>query len=612
MAKFEEKEYNTSSFDFKLWKNIFLLMKDQFNELYKLAFYCIGISLCECAFPYFYKLAIDNFATNYENINYLKYFVIIFLINIILSGLFCYLFLHQAGKIEMEYGYSIRKKCFDKLMNLSFSYYDVTPSGWIVARVSNDVARLAEIVSWSFLDVCYGMVKMLAIAIVMLVINTKLAMIIIIIMPFILLTSIYFQNKILKHSRAIRKVNSKITNDYNEGITGAKTTKTLNLEHQNFEEFKQDTINMKDASIKSGIITSIYMPSIVAFSALCSALIMYFGGNAVIMKTIEFGTLVMFVQYITEFFDPIRQLARIISDLQMAQAAGERVLSLLDTNSDIQDSEEVIAKYGDIMHPIKENYETIEGNISFKNVKFYYNPNEIILDNFNLDVQSKQTIALVGETGSGKSTIINLLCRFYEPVEGSIEIDGVDYRKRSIGWLHENIGYVLQAPHLFNGSILDNILYGNSNATIEDVKEVCHMLHADSFIEKMEKGYDSEVGEQGNLLSTGQKQLISFARALVRKPKIFVLDEATSSIDTQTEAIIQFAIDNIMKQHTCFIVAHRLSTIVNADRILVISKGKIIESGNHHELMKLHGQYYRLYTNQFNEDIANSWNMVHE
>ena len=318
----------------------------------------------------------------------------------------------------------------------------------------------------------------------------------------------------------------------------------------------------------------------------------------------------MFVQYITEFFDPIRQLARIISDLQMAQAAGERVLSLLDTDSDIADSEEVIAKYGDIMHPKKENYESIEGNVSFKHVKFYYNPNEIILDDFNLDVHNKQTIALVGETGSGKSTIINLLCRFYEPVEGSIEIDGVDYRKRSIGYLHDNIGYVLQAPHLFSGSIKDNILYGNTNATMEDVKEVCHMLNADSFIEKMENGYDSEVGEQGNLLSTGQKQLISFARALVRKPKIFVLDEATSSIDTQTEAIIQYAIDNIMKQHTCFIVAHRLSTIVNADRILVISKGKIIESGNHMQLMKLKGQYYRLYTNQFNEDIANKWDIA--
>lgn len=610
MAKFEEKEYNTSSFDLNLWKNIFLLMKDQFKELYKLAFYCVGISLCECAFPYFYKLAIDSFATNYANIDNLKYFVIIFIINIILSGLFCYLFLHQAGKIEMEYAYDIRKKCFDKLMNLSFSYYDVTPSGWIVARVSNDIARLAEIVSWSFLDVCYGVVKMVAIALVMLVINAKLAMIIIVIMPFILLTSIYFQNRILKHSREIRKINSKITNDYNEGITGAKTTKTLNLEHQNFEAFKADTLSMKESSIRSGIITSIYMPTIVAFSALCSALIMYYGGNAVIMKTIEFGTLVMFVQYITEFFDPIRQLARIISDLQMAQAAGERVLSLLDTDSDIADSEEVIAKYGDIMHPKKENYESIEGNVSFKHVKFYYNPNEIILDDFNLDVHNKQTIALVGETGSGKSTIINLLCRFYEPVEGSIEIDGVDYRKRSIGYLHDNIGYVLQAPHLFSGSIKDNILYGNTNATMEDVKEVCHMLNADSFIEKMENGYDSEVGEQGNLLSTGQKQLISFARALVRKPKIFVLDEATSSIDTQTEAIIQYAIDNIMKQHTCFIVAHRLSTIVNADRILVISKGKIIESGNHMQLMKLKGQYYRLYTNQFNEDIANKWDIA--
>ena len=510
----------------------------------------------------------------------------------------------------MEYAYDIRKKCFDKLMNLSFSYYDVTPSGWIVARVSNDIARLAEIVSWSFLDVCYGVVKMVAIALVMLVINAKLAMIIIVIMPFILLTSIYFQNRILKHSREIRKINSKITNDYNEGITGAKTTKTLNLEHQNFEAFKADTLSMKESSIRSGIITSIYMPTIVAFSALCSALIMYYGGNAVIMKAIEFGTLVMFVQYITEFFDPIRQLARIISDLQMAQAAGERVLSLLDTDSDIADSEEVIAKYGDIMHPKKENYESIEGNVSFKHVKFYYNPNEIILDDFNLDVHNKQTIALVGETGSGKSTIINLLCRFYEPVEGSIEIDGVDYRKRSIGYLHDNIGYVLQAPHLFSGSIKDNILYGNTNATMEDVKEVCHMLNADSFIEKMENGYDSEVGEQGNLLSTGQKQLISFARALVRKPKIFVLDEATSSIDTQTEAIIQYAIDNIMKQHTCFIVAHRLSTIVNADRILVISKGKIIESGNHMQLMKLKGQYYRLYTNQFNEDIANKWDVA--
>ena len=341
-----------------------------------------------------------------------------------------------------------------------------------------------------------------------------------------------------------------------------------------------------------------------------TAIALYAGGSTVLAPTIfgasmTIGVLSSFISYTTNMFDPIQQLAGILAELQSAQASAERVISLIETKSDITDSDEIVAKYGDCFDPKRENWEDISGEVEFRNVSFAYKEGEKVLSDFNLHVRQGENIALVGETGAGKSTIVNLVCRFYEPTEGEILIDGTDYRERSQLWLQSRLGYVLQTPHLFSGTIRDNIRYGRRDATDDEVKQAAKMVHADSFIEELSNGYDTEVGEGGVMLSTGQKQLISFARVILADPKIFVLDEATSSIDTETEMLIQDAIKTVLKNRTSFIVAHRLSTIRNADRILVIRGGRITEMGTHNELLKLKGYYYNLYTTQFAETGTN-------
>jgi ATP-binding cassette subfamily B protein len=383
---------------------------------------------------------------------------------------------------------------------------------------------------------------------------------------------------------------------------GAKTTKTLVREERNLEEFEGLTGEMRSSSIRVAIFSSIFYPIVAALGGVGTALALWFGGKMVVSTAITYGTLVAFVTYTIQFFEPIGQIARIFAELQSAQASAERVLSMISTPLEIEDRPDVIDAYGDAFQPNLENWEPIKGDVTFRNVSFSYKEGEKVLRDFNLKVKAGETIALVGETGSGKSTIVNLICRFYEPTEGQILIDGTDYRERSQLWLQSNLGYVLQTPHLFSGTVRDNIRYGRLDATDQEIEEAAKLVNADNFISKLEKGYDTEVGEGGNRLSTGQKQLISFARAVVANPKLFVLDEATSSIDTETEQIIQKAISNVLEGRTSFIIAHRLSTIRSADRILVIVDGKVIEEGNHHQLLNKRGYYYRLYTNQFMEE----------
>ena len=446
---------------------------------------------------------------------------------------------------------------------------------------------------------------MTGITIVMLITNWQMALLILMVIPVLWYISVYFQTRILKTYRDVRKVNSKITGAFSEGISGAKTTKTMAIEDLNLDEFKALTGEMRQRSIKAAVLSALFMPLVTGLGAISTAGILVVGGQQVLLGAIQFGTLMLFTQYASQFFEPLRQIARLLAELQMAQASAERVLSLINSEADIVDKPHVVEKYGTILHPIKENYPVMEGEVEFRDVTFHYNPQEPVLTNFNLKVRRGQTVALVGETGSGKSTIVNLLCRFYQPVEGQILIDGVDITERSIGWLHSNLGYVLQAPHLFSGTVAENIRYGRLEATDEEVEAAAKMVNAHNFITKLEQGYLSDVGEGGSRLSTGEKQLVSFARAVLADPAIFVLDEATSSIDTETEQIIQHAIDTLLVNRTSFVIAHRLSTIVSADIILVIKKGKIVEQGTHGELLKLKGSYYRLYTNQFQEDLQN-------
>jgi ATP-binding cassette, subfamily B, bacterial len=386
---------------------------------------------------------------------------------------------------------------------------------------------------------------------------------------------------------------------------GAETIKTLVREKESLNEFKDLTAEMRKYSVRSAAMSSIYTPVVILLGSIGTAAIIWRGGHNVATGPLSYGTLVAFLSYATQFFEPVKQFARIFSEVQYAQASAERVLTLIETKVAIKDSEKVISKYGHYTNPDTDKWPDLKGDIEFRDVSFSYNNGENILEGFNLKVQAGETIAIVGETGSGKTTIVNLACRFYEPTAGSILIDGKDYRERPLLWLYSNLGYVLQEPHLFSGTVKENIMYTRSDASLDEVVTAARLVNAHDFISKLEKGYDTDVGERGSKLSTGQKQLISFARAILANPKIFVLDEATSSVDTETEHLIKDAIQNILSGRTSFIIAHRLSTIKSADRILVIEKGKIIEDGNHSQLLKRKGYYYRLYTNQFLEEQKN-------
>lgn len=600
MSALKEQEY-TKSVDFGLWKNLFQFIKPYKKKVIALIIVMIGSGGIDVIFPLMTKYAIDNYIVT-GMLKGLWGFAAAYGGLVILQAINVYYLIKIAGEIELDLSYDIRKVGFKRLQELSFSYYDKTSVGWLMARMTSDVERLGATIAWSLVDLTWGATAMVGGLAAMLYMNWRLALITLIVVPFLAVASVYFQKKILHSYRIVRRTNSRITGAFNEGIMGAMTTKTLVREEENLKEFKDLTQEMYSSSVKAAVFSSIYFPVVITLGSIGTALALWFGGKAVLAQAIGFGTLSAFITYANQFFGPIRELARIIAEFQNAQASAERVMAMINTEPDIKDTPEVIEKYGTEFEPKRENWEEIKGDISFKNVHFYYKEGEEVLEDFNLEVKRGESIALVGETGSGKSTIVNLLCRFYEPVKGQILIDGVDYRERSQLWLQSNIGYVLQAPHLFSGTVKENIRYGRLDATDEEIIEAAKMVNAHDFIMRMEHGYDSEVGEGGNRLSTGEKQLISFARAIIADPKILVLDEATSSIDTETEQIIQDAIGKLLKGRTSFIIAHRLSTIRSADRILVIKDGRMVEQGNHRELMRQRGYYYRLYTNQFRQE----------
>lgn len=596
-----ENNFNLDKIKINIWKYFLKYVKPYKQQFIIISAIMVFLGILDASFPLMTKYAIDNFVEK-GSINGLGNFSIVYFLLVATLSITVYLFISMTAKVEAQMAYDIRKIGFEKLQFLPLSYYDENAVGWIMARMTSDINRLSETISWSLVDFSWGISMMTAVTVAMLKLNFKLAIITLSIIPFLAIVSFYFQKKILTAQRGVRKINSQITAAYNEDIQGAKTTKTLVREEINLEEFSEITRSMKNTSIRATMISSIYLPIVLTLASVGTALALSFGGNAIMLNLISYGTLVVFISYATQLYEPVRQLAVIFSELQSAQASAERVFSLLNEVPDILDSPEVVKRYGDLLSPKRELWPEIKGSIEFKNISFSYKEGEIILDNFNLKVNAGETIALVGETGSGKSTIVNLFCRFYEPTKGKILIDGINYKDMPQNWIHENLGYVLQSPHLFSGTIKENIAYGSLESSDDEIIHASKLVDAHSFIMETEKGYDTQVGEGGGLLSTGQKQLISFARAVVRNPKLFVLDEATSSIDTETEQIIQDAIHKVLDGRTSFVIAHRLSTIRNADRILLIRDGKIQESGKHEELLKIKGYYYNLYTSQFIEE----------
>ena len=439
----------------------------------------------------------------------------------------------------------------------------------------------------------------------MLILNWKLALVVIVVVPVIAVLTVFFQPRILRWNRKVRKLNSKITGAFNEGITGAKTSKTLVIEDQSIGQFRELTGSMFRSGVRAARLNAVYIPLTLFFSTMTVAIVLVRGGYLVVERAVDIAMLSVFVSYAMGIFDPIQNTAAGLAEFIAMQASIERVTGLMDEIPQITDTPEVIEKYGDAFRPKRENWEPIKGDIEFKDVTFRYpDGGDNVLEHFSLHIPAGTTVAIVGETGAGKSTLVNLACRFFEPTEGQILIDGRDYRERSQLWLHSSIGYVLQSPHLFSGTVRENIRYGRLDATDEEIEAAARAVSADTVVAKLEKGWDSSVGEGGDRLSTGEKQLISFARAVLADPRIFVLDEATSSIDTQTEQLIQQAIDHLLQDRTSFLIAHRLSTIRKADLILVVRDGKIVEQGTHEALLKARGYYHDLYSKQFAEENA--------
>ena len=608
MQAFQEEDY-TRRLDMGLWKKLLKLASPFRRNLWTIAVTMVFSALIDVAMPMMNAYAIDTFIRDKTTAG-IPLFAVLYTLLIAVQVFFIVLFIRESGKVETGMCYHIRRLGFRKLQELPFSYYDRMPVGSLMSRLTHDTQRLGDTIGWSLVDLCWGVAFLVLCSAQMLILDWRMALAVMLVLPPLALISWKFQKGILASYRQVRKRNSQITSAFNEGINGAKTTKTLVREEMNSEEFREIAEGMRMSSVRAATLSALFLPIVVSLGSLATAWVLWQGsGQVIAAKTaasvgMTVGVLQVFINYTVQFFQPVREIARIFAELQSSQAAAERVLTLLDTAPDIVDSPEVEAEFGDNFHPKKESWPVLRGDIRFEDVSFRYKDGEQVLEHFSLDVKAGETVALVGETGSGKSTIVNLVCRFYEPTSGRVLIDGVDYRQRSQLWLQSNLGYVLQTPHLFSGTIADNIRYGRPEATDEEVAAAARMVGAEPFILAMQDGYAADVGENGSRLSTGQKQLISFARALVTDPAIFVLDEATSSVDTETEQLIQQAIARTLAGRTSFIIAHRLSTIRTADRILVIHDGRIIEEGNHRSLLAKRGEYYRLYTNQFQDEAG--------
>lgn len=603
MAAYEEQEYD-KPFSIKVWGKMLPFFKPYrkyFAVTLGMNIFLAGIDV---VVPLFQSFAIDHFITA-DSLEGLTAFALVYAAVIVLQTVCVYFSVRAATTIEMNVGKDLKWAQFAHLQTLSFSYYNTTPVGYIHARVMSDTLRIATVVAWGLVDMFWALLYVVSVFGIMFFLNVRLALVILLIVPCIAALTVYFQNKILHWNRKVRKINAQITSAYNEGITGVKTSKSMGIEEDNEKAFFERTSQMHQAASRSAKLNAIYVPAILLFGSVAAAVVLARGGAMVKEDIIRLGTLSVFISYAVIIFEPIQQLARLLAELISCQANIERVMDLLEQEPNVVDREDVLLRYGDAFHPKKENWEKIEGDIVFEDVSFRYpDGKEFVLEHFNLHVPAGMNVAIVGETGAGKSTLVNLVGRFFEPTSGRILIDGVDYRERSQLWLHSQIGYVLQNPHLFSGTVRENIRYGRLTASDEEIEEAARNVSADEVVRKLEKGYDSDVGESGGRLSTGEKQLISFARAILANPSIFVLDEATSSIDTQTEQLIQQATARLLKGHTSFIIAHRLSTIRQADLILVVKDGKIIEQGTHKELLLEKGYYYDLYSKQFEEEAS--------
>ena len=571
------------------------------KELFFMVFLAMAGTATDVFVPVLQRYALNHFVAR-KTLDTLPLFLAVYMFAVVFAGIMNYISCKLATEIEVWLDRDMRNKAFEHLQTLSFSYFNQNSVGYIHARVMSDTSRLGTIFSWSLIESVWHGAYLVGSVVVMMAINIRLALLVMMILPLVTLLFAYFQNKMIAVNRQVREINSRITGNFNEGITGARTIKSLVIEKKMEDDFRKDTSAIRRKSVEASRLRGMFAAATAFSSSLAIAVLLWRGG--VIAKS-DIGTFSMFMTYAQGMMEPVRWLVDVISDLITGQVNIERYTKLLSAQSDVRDTEEVVSRYGDSFSPRRENWEPIRGDIELRDVSFRYpDGDETVLDHFSLKIPFGTNLAVVGQTGAGKSSLANLICRFYEPTSGSVLIDGKDARERSQLWLHSAIGCVLQTPHLFSGTVRDNLLYGNPEATDEQILQALRLVSAESVVNRLEKGLDTDVGEGGDLLSTGEKQLISFARAILADPKILILDEATASVDTITEHKIQSAIETVIQNRTSVVIAHRLSTVRNADLILVVHDGKICEQGTHEELMSHRGVYYKLYQRQYEDEAT--------
>ncbi|MGD0099155.1 MAG: ABC transporter ATP-binding protein [Acidobacteriota bacterium] len=538
--------------------------------------------------PYLTKIAIDRYIRN-NNFSGLNQIAVIYALTLVCVFALSFSQTWLINLMGQKIMYDLRMQIFRHLQKLDVSFFDKNPVGRLMTRVTTDVDALNELFTSGVISVFDDIFTLSGIIISLFLLNYRLALGIVTILPFLILVTLLFKIKVRDSFRKVRTAIARINAFLQENITGAAVVQLFSQEKKQYRQFTRINKDHLDANLQSIFYYAIFFPLLELISASAVALIVWYGGRQVLTGALTLGTLVAFIQYSDRFFSPISDLSEKYTILQSAMASSERIFKLLDTEPSIAS-------------PSKTGSLTVErGSIEFRNVSFFYNAGEPVLHDVSFNVEPGEKIAVVGATGAGKSTIISLLSRFYDVQQGEILVDGENIRNFNLQGLRSSIGIVLQDVFLFSGSVSENIRLGNHRISDEQVQRAAETVHASHFIHKLERQFSTEVGERGSSLSVGQKQLLAFARALAFNPKILVLDEATSSIDTETELLIRDALAKLMAGRTSIIIAHRLSTIQNADRIIVLHRGRIREVGSHQELLRLRGIYWKLYQLQYKD-----------